>query len=148
MNLSIIIIRLGGDKTDQLSMSIIRLGPITQYRINIDQHKKFYNFFYESIFNEFLTNVYECFVPDGEQYKIMGCAEIINYQPGEVEIKSSRIWLTNVYTATHFNFYLRDEIGKQILKRIILNGETGSSWIFKRFNRLQVIFTSKNNNIS
>ena len=78
----------------------------------------------------------------------MGYAEIINYQPGEVEIKSSRMWLTNVYTATHFNFYIRDEIGKQILKRIILNGEAGSSWIFKRFNRLQVIFTSKKNSVS
>ena len=124
-------------------MNIISLAPITQYRINFDQYKKFYDFFDESIVNEFLTNVYERFVPDGEQYKIMGYAQIINYQPGEVETKSSRMWLTNVYTATHFNFYIKDEIGKQILKRNILNGETGSSWIFKRFNRLQVIFTSK-----
>ena len=78
----------------------------------------------------------------------MGYAEIINYQPGEVEIKSSRMWLTNVYIATHFNFYIRDKIGKQILKRIILNDETGSSWIFKRFNRLQGIFTFKKNSVS
>ena len=119
----------------------------TNYTIQIDfnQHKNFYDFFDESIINDFLTNVYEHFVPDAEQYKIMGYAEIINYQPGEVEIKSTRMWLTNVYTATHFIIYVRDEIGKQmILKITILNGETGSSWIFKRFNRLQVIFTSKN----
>ena len=88
-NLSIIIIRLGGRQdTDQLPMNIIRLGPITQYRINFDQHKKCHDFFDESIVNEFLTNVYGRFVPDGEQYKIMGYAEIINYQPSEVEIKS------------------------------------------------------------
>ena len=124
-------------------MNIISLAPMTQYRINFDQHKKFYDFFDESSVNEFLTNVYERFVPDGEQYKIMGYAQVINYQPGEVETKSSRMWEINVYTTTHFNFYIKDEIGKQILKRNILNGETGSSWIFKRFNRLQVIFTSK-----
>ena len=80
----------GRQDTDQLPMNIIRLGPITQYRINFDQHKKFHDFFDESIVNEFLTNVYGRFVPDGEQYKIIGFAEIINYQPGEVEIKSRR----------------------------------------------------------
>ena len=133
---------------DQLPVNVIKLGPITQYRINFDQHEKFYDFFDESIVNEFLRTGYERFVPDGEQYNIMGYAEIINYQPSEVDSKSMRMWLTNVYTPSHFNLYVRDEIGKQILKRIILNGTTGSSWIFKRFNRLQIIFTSKKNNIS
>ena len=116
--------------------------------INFDQHRTFYDFFDESIVNEFLTSVYQRSVPDGEQYKIMGYAEIIYYQPGEVDSKSTRMWLTNVYNATHFNSYVRDEISKQILKRIILNGKAGSSWIFKKFNRLQIIFTSKKNNIN
>ena len=73
----------------------------------------------------------------------MGYPEIINYQPGEVDSKSTRMWLTNVYNATHFNYYIRGEISKQILKRIILNGEAGSSWIFKRFNRLQITSASE-----
>ena len=32
---------------------------------------------------------------------------------------------------------------KYILKRIIINGSTGSSWLFKRFNKLQIIVTDK-----
>ena len=132
----------GRQVNEQLPMNIVKLGPTTQYRINFDQHEK-YDFFDESIVNEFLASVYERFVPDGEQYKIMG----YQHQPGEVELKSTRMWLTNFYTATHFNSYVIDVICKQILKRIILNGKTGSSWIFKRFNKLQIIFTSKKNNI-
>ena len=87
---------------DQLPVNVIKLGPITQYRINFDQHEKFYDFFDGSIVIEFLRTVYERFVPDGEQYKIMGYAEIINYQPSEVDSKSTRRWLTNLYTASHF----------------------------------------------
>ena len=33
---------------------------------------------------------------------------------------------------------------KGILKRVIKNGSTGSSWSFKRFNKLQVIVTDNN----
>lgn len=57
------------------------------------------------------------FLPDSGQYKIMGYSEIINYQPREInESKSTRTWLTNVYSATHFNSYVRDKIGNRILK--------------------------------
>ena len=74
----------------------------------------------------------------------MGYSEIINYHPREInESKSTRTWLTNVYSATHFNSYVRDKIGNRILKRIIVNSETGSSWIFKRINRFQITFTPK-----
>ena len=56
---------------------------------------------------------------------------IINQQQGEIiTSENKRVWLTNVYTAKHFN------------QRLILNGETGSTWTFKRFQRLQIITTS------
>ena len=51
--------------------------------------------------------------------------------------------LTNVYHGQHFNQYIRGRIKKDILKRVIVNGSTGSSWIFKRFNKLQIIVTDK-----
>ena len=110
--------------------------------INFDQHKNFYNLSDKSIVDEFLKPDYGCFLPDGDQRKIMHYAEIINYQPSKiVESRSTRMWFTNVYTATHFNSFIRGEIGYEILKRIIINGETDSSWIFKRFNRLQITCT-------
>ena len=36
-----------------------------------------------------------------------------------------------------------DNLTDQILKRINVSSEIGSSWIFKRFNRLTVTFTPK-----
>lgn len=40
---------------------------------------------------------------------------------------------------------IRDEIKKDILKSVIVNGVTGSSWIFKKFNKLQIIATNESN---
>ena len=77
----------------------------------------------------------------------MGYCEIVNYYP-QPDLKGAWLWLTNFYTVIHFNSYVRGEISNQILKRIIVNGETGSSWIFKRCNSLQVTFSSTKNNIT
>ena len=66
----------------------------------------------------------------------------INYESGEIiNLKYTRVWLTHVYTARHFNSYVRGEIKNDILKRVIFNGGSGSRWIFKRFNRLQIMVT-------
>ena len=82
------------------------------------------------------------FVPAGE-INIQGYAELINQQQGEIiTSENERVWLTNVYTTKHFNRYVRGALKNEILKRLILNGETGSSWTFKRFQRLQIITTS------
>ena len=73
---------------------------------------------------------------------IQGYVELINYQQTKiVNPENTRVWLTNVFKGCHFNPYIRGEIKKEILKRIIINGATGSSWIFKRFNNLQIIAT-------
>ena len=47
--------------------------------------------------------------------------------------EKKRVWLTNVYRD-----FVRGELSDQIIKRVIVNGESGSSWYFKRFERLNV----------
>ena len=75
---------------------------------------------------------------------IQGYVELMNYQQTEiVNLENTRMWLTNVFQGYHFTPYIRGEIKKEILKRILINGATGSSWIFKRFNKLQIIVTDK-----
>ena len=77
--------------------------------------------------------------------QIQRYTEIIHQQQGEfIVVKSTRVWLTNTYTAKHFNDYVRNSIESEIVKRIIVNGSTGSSWYFKHFNRLTVVITSVN----
>ena len=43
------------------------------------------------------------------------------------------------HNSRHFNNFVRGEIRDEIAKRIIANGQSGSSWYFKKFNRLTVI---------
>ena len=88
--------------------------------------------------------MYERFVPD-KNFMIQRYVELINYKQTEiVNVENTRVWLTNVFKGCHFNPYIRREIKKkEILKRIIVNGATGSSWIFKTFNKLQIIVTDK-----
>ena len=103
----------------QLPVNVLKHGPITYFSINFIQHKGFYNFFEESIVDDFLGTVYAHLVPDGE-IKIQGYAEIINQQQGEIIIsENKRVWLTNVYTAKRFNPYVRGAVRNDILKRFI-----------------------------
>ena len=71
-------------------------------------------------------------------YKFQWYFETINQQR-EPERTGKRVWLTNVFRFKHFNQFVRDEIKDEIIKRVIANGQTGSSWYFKRFNRINVI---------
>ena len=66
----------------------------------------------------------------------------MNQQRGEVILEDKRVWLTNSYNSKHFNDFVRGEIRDEITKRIIDNGQTGSSWYFKRFQRLTVVVVS------
>ena len=76
---------------------------------------------------------------------MQGYAEVKNYQRKDiVELENTSVWLTNVHVQHYFNEYIRSEKKRDILKRVILNGSTGSSWIVKRFNRLQVTGTDRN----
>ena len=57
-------------------------------------------------------------------------------------LECKKVWLTNVYNTKHFNDFVRGELSDQIIKRVIVNGQSGSSWYFKRFERLNVNIVS------
>ena len=89
----------------------------------------------------FLDVVYHAFNPQQNlMYKFQGYFEIINQQSGsEHVLTDKRVWLTNVYRFKYFNEFVRGEIKVEIIKRVIINGQSGSSWFFKRFNRLNIV---------
>ena len=75
---------------------------------------------------------------------MQGFIELINYQRTElIEPENTRVWLTNVIVGRYFNEFITDEMKIYFLKRVIVNGSTGSNWLFKHFNKLQVIVTDK-----
>ena len=73
---------------------------------------------------------------------MQGYFELKNYQ--QTELENTKMWLTNVFVGRYFNEFIRSEMKKDILKKVIISSYTGSSWLFKRFIKLQVIVTDKN----
>ena len=70
--------------------------------------------------------------------------ELKNYeQTKTAKIENVRVWLTNVYGEKYFNRFVRGQIKEDILKTVIINCTTGSTWLFKWFNKLQIIVTDK-----
>ena len=136
----------GGSMNQQLPVNILRRGPIIYYSINFQQHKNFYDFYEEKIVDSYFDLVKERFaLNETVEFKMQGYVEIKNYQRAEtVELENFRVWLTNVFVGQYFNQFIRSEMKKDILKRVIVNGLTGSSWLFKRFSKWQVIITDKN----
>ena len=133
--------QIGGNcaqRTSTLLINVLNRGPIIHFSINFSQHKNFYDFFSNGIVDAFLESVYEIYRPSKEN-KIQGYAEIVNQQRGEIILEDKQVWLTNAFNSKYFNDFVRGEIRDEITKRIIVNGQTGSSWHFKRFERLSVI---------
>ena len=133
----------GGSRTNQhLPVNLLRRDPVKYFSINYQQHKNLYSFFQESFIDDFLQAVYNNFVSNDEN-KIQGYAEIINQQQGDfIVCESTRVWLRNTFAVRHFNPYVRGSIKGEIMKRVVVNGMTGSSWFFKRFQRLTIIMNS------
>ena len=70
----------------------------------------------------------------------------MNLQPaprdGFAEATDSRIWQTNVYDGVYFNDFIKSNLANDILKRVIMIGMSGSSWRFKRFDRICIAVNS------
>ena len=48
----------------------------------------------------------------------------------------------NVYEGVCFNNFIKSNLVNDILKRVIMNGMSGSCWQFKRFDRLCITVNS------
>ena len=134
--------QFGGSKRSTLPINILKWGSITYFSINYTQYKNCYDFFTSDIVDDFLQSVYEVYHP--QENKIQAFFEIINQQRGEVILEDNRAWLTNLFKTKHFNTFIRGETKNEIIKRIIINGQSESSWFFKRFERLTIITTPAN----
>ena len=82
--------------------------------------------------------------PKNDEFKIQGYTEIINFEPTEIiELENLRPWVTEVYFGRYFSNVVRQNMKQNILKRVIINGKTGSSWRFRHFNKIQLNVISR-----
>ena len=118
-------------------VEIKKTDSITGYEISVNKYRDYYNFENaEQFVDDFLRNVRSRFQPEGEV--LIKCGFLIeNIQPSVQEnlraIFNIRYWTTEPFKTRYFNDYIFYGLRENILKRVIVNGMSGSSWRFRRF---------------
>ena len=112
------------------------------YYIEFKKHSSFYNFYdSEKCVDDFLRNVKYRFKSTNKKW--FKCSfNIENTQnsirPDLQPLLNTRYWTTETYDSIYFNDFIFYALRQDILKRVIINTMSGSSWYFKRFVYLAV----------
>ena len=112
--------------------------------INFEKHSNEYNFYNsQELVDEFLFNVKSRFKTKNKfffkcDFSIENIQNAPLTSPNLTDITNTRYWSTNVYNGVYFNDFIISEIRSDILKRVIINNLTGSSWYFNRFKHLSI----------
>ena len=121
-----------------------------KFSINFDEHSNSYDFANGMGLAEEFVNVFDKnFNSFGDKKLVLTCSFIIvNYQsPVEdgLPIYDSRFWSTKTYEGFYFNDFIKTSLIYDIRKRIIINGATGSSSKFNRFQSLSISVNATEN---
>ena len=119
-------------------ISITDIGSIKKYEINFSSRSSFYDFYNPThIVDEFLSNVREKIKRRDYDFLVRCAFSIENVQPTLDQYsepwKNTRYWATEPIETKSFNDFVYFNVRESILKRVINNGLTGSSWHFNRF---------------
>ena len=102
------------------------------YEISINKYRDYYNFEgTDQVVDDFLRNVRSRFKPKGQE--LLKCGFLIeNIQQSVQEnlrpIVNTRYCTNEPFKTTYFNYYMFYSLRENILKRVIVNGMSGSSW--------------------
>ena len=126
-------------------LDIIKLPALTIYKIEFKKYKNQYSFFNaEKCVDDFLKNVQNRFrVTNKKWFK---CSFTI--ENTQNSIRTNLIPLTNTRYWTTETFFILHSLRSDILKRVLVNQMSGSSWYFKRFLSLAVKILDTENNFS
>ena len=116
---------------------IAAVGPIKIYGIRFENHSSDYDFFNcEQIVGKFLFIVKNGIQPT--EYRNIQPSPDGFHQP----LRSSKYWSTDPILTKSFNDFVLFTMRDSVLKRVINNGLTGSSWRFNRFNYINIKVTT------
>ena len=123
-------------------LDIIKLPALTIYKIEFKNYKNQYSFYNaEKCVDDFLKNVQNRFhVANKKWFK---CSFTIENTQNLIRndltpLTNTRYWTAETYDGTYFNDFILHSLRSDILKRVIANQMSGSSWYFKRFLSLAV----------
>ena len=105
-----------------------------------------------SVVDESLFNVKNRIKRSKVKYLIRSGFSLENIQPVldqyNEPLKNSRYWTTDPIQTNSFNDFVYFNLRESILKRVINNGLTGSSWHFNRFVYINVKILQVNDQLS
>ena len=132
------------ESIEEKPTKVIVRGDLIIYGLSYHQHHKHYDFSnFKKIVGEFLKQVSYLHKPtETFQFKadfsIENKQNAVNESSYTTDIKTLRYWSTDVYQGVYFNNYIASGIRRDILKRVINVGLSGSSWYFNRFSHLNL----------
>ena len=115
---------------------------MSHHSISFDDNSDSYNLYDPDNTVKSLLDLFSItFVPE-RKVQIKCTFSMPNYQPqpeeGFVKVTGIRICSTDGYTCVFFYDFVKQIVERDIRRRIIMNGQTGSSWRFKRFNHFKI----------
>ena len=124
---------------EEKSLDIVRFPGLTIYYIECKKHSNFYDS--EKCVDDFLRNVKYRFKSTNKKW--FKCSFNIentqNSNRSDLQpLLNTRYWTTETYDSIYFNDFTLYALRQDILKRVIINTMSGSSWYFKRFVYLEV----------
>ena len=128
---------------EEKPIAITTIGPIKIYEIRFENHSADYDFHNsEQVVDDFLFNVKSRIENSSVDFLIRCGFSLQNIQPSPegfgTPLRSSRYWSTDPLQSRSFNDFILFNIRDSILKKVISNGLTGSSWRFERFNYINI----------
>ena len=135
------------------SIDVIKNKDIMIYQIDFNKHSEEYNFYNShEIVDDFLLNVSTLYKPKNKvlfkaDFSIENIQNASVVSPNTTDIVSIRYWSSEVYAGIYFNDLIVSEIRHDILKRIINNNLSGSSWHFNRFKHLNLKIIDQENKL-
>ena len=133
----------GKDAFKEKPLTYTAFGEIRKYEITFSKHLHEYDFYNaEKLVDEFLLNAKNKVARSNIDFFIKCSFSLENIQPSATEdeqtVKNSRYWSTEPYQTKSFNDFIYFNLRESILKRVINNGLTGSSWHFNCFLYINV----------
>ena len=133
----------GESVVDNKPIIVTEIGAFKKYEKTFQEHSDTYDFFNsEKLVNEFLLSVKSIIFCSNTDFYIRNGFSLENMQApltdDDVPLTNSRYWSTKPIQTNSFNDFVFFSLRESILKRVINNGLTGSSWFFKHFLYINV----------
>ena len=122
---------------EEKRLDIIRYPALLIYQIEYKKYSNHYSFFNsKKCVEEFLQKVKYRFHTTSKKW--FKCSFIIentqnSIRPDLEPLLNTRYWTNKTYDSVYFNDFIFHAMKYDILKRVINNNMSGTSWYFKRF---------------